>query len=120
MILTDEDALICDFAEYYRIYDFRALPVKYAATLACGLEENSRIMRKLAGADYDLKTTLLISAVDILRLLWWAKTEDGAKNINRPVSLFEKNKINTNEETVAFETGEDLLKELQKRRGELQ
>lgn len=120
MILTDEDALVCDFAQYYRIYDFRALPVTYAATLACGLEENSRIMRKLAGADYDLKTMLLISTVDILRLLWWAKTEDGAKNINRPVSIFEKNKVHANEETVAFETGEDLLKELQKRRGELQ
>ena len=47
MIETDESALICDFAETYHIYDYRALPVSYAATLAYGLRCDSRIRLKL-------------------------------------------------------------------------
>ena len=47
MIETDESALICDFAETYHIYDYRALPVHYAATLAYGLRCDSRIRLKL-------------------------------------------------------------------------
>ena len=47
MIETDEPALICDFAETYHIYDYRALPVSYAATLAYGLRGDSRIRLKL-------------------------------------------------------------------------
>lgn len=47
MIETDESALICDFAETYHIYDYRALPVSYAATLAYGLRNDSRIRLKL-------------------------------------------------------------------------
>ena len=47
MIETDESALICDFAETYHIYDYRALPVSYAATLAYGLRGDSRIRLKL-------------------------------------------------------------------------
>ena len=41
MIATDEDALICDFAETYHIYDYRSLDVEYAATLAYGLRDDS-------------------------------------------------------------------------------
>ena len=47
MIETDESALICDFAETYHIYDYSALPVSYAATLAYGLRSDSRIRLKL-------------------------------------------------------------------------
>ena len=47
MIETDESALICDFAETYHIYDYRALPVPDAATLAYGLRGDSRIRLKL-------------------------------------------------------------------------
>lgn len=87
MIAADEDKLICDFAETYNIYDYRALPVEYAATLACGLGENSRIKLALNNAEYSYETMLLTSAVDYLALLWWAKTEDGTKNVNRPPSI---------------------------------
>ena len=49
MIAVDENALICDFAETYNIYDYRSLPVKLAATYSAGLRENSRIKMKLRG-----------------------------------------------------------------------
>lgn len=41
--------MICDLAETYRIYDYRALPVKTLAVLVCGLRDDSRVMRKLSG-----------------------------------------------------------------------
>ena len=46
MISLDEDALICDFAETYHIYNYRALPARQAAILAAGLREDSRIKMK--------------------------------------------------------------------------
>lgn len=46
MISLDEDALICDFAETYQIYDYKALPPHLAAVLAAGLREDSRIKLK--------------------------------------------------------------------------
>lgn len=46
MIKTDEDALICDLAETYQIYNYRSLPVPLVATLAAGLRDDSRIRLK--------------------------------------------------------------------------
>ena len=50
MIATDENALLCDLAETYGIFDFNALPVETLAALSFGLRENSRIKRKMSGA----------------------------------------------------------------------
>ena len=36
MIFTDEEALICDLAETYQIFDYRSLPVRTVATLSAG------------------------------------------------------------------------------------
>lgn len=49
MLATDRDALICDMAEVYGVFDMYALPVGLLATLAAGLREDSRIMMALAG-----------------------------------------------------------------------
>ena len=49
MLNTDEEALICDFAEIYRIYNYKEIPCKMAAIYAKGLKENARIKMKLAG-----------------------------------------------------------------------
>ena len=43
MIAIDEDALICDLAETYQIYDYRRLPVQTVAVFSLGLRDNSRI-----------------------------------------------------------------------------
>ena len=48
MIALDEDALTCDLAETYGIYEFRLLPPAKIAVLACGLSEDSRIKRTAA------------------------------------------------------------------------
>ena len=88
MISADRDALICDLAETYGIFDFRALPVSLLATLAVGLREDSRIKMNLAGARATRSELLLAAAVDRLSMLLWAQTEDGKNGVNRPPSVF--------------------------------
>lgn len=88
MIATDEDALVCDLAETYHVFDYRSLPARFVATLAAGLRESSRIKLKMAGVPCSNETLLLAMAVDRLSLLFWAKTEDGQKNRNRPESVY--------------------------------
>ena len=88
MISADRDALVCDLAETYGIFDFRALPVSLLATLAVGLRDDSRIKMRLAGAKVPRSELLLAAIVDRLSMLLWAQTEDGRKGVNRPRSVF--------------------------------
>ena len=110
MVSVDRDALLCDFAETYGIYDFRALPVTVLATLAVGLRENSRIKMKLAGTKASRVEVMLAAALDRLSLLWWAQTENGQKNINRPQSILGviMQDGNENKNNVGFDTAEDF------------
>ena len=64
MLNTDEEALICDFAETYRIYNYKEIPCKMAAIYAKGLKENARIKMKLAGVKVTLEDMLLASIAD--------------------------------------------------------
>lgn len=89
MVASDENALICDFAETYRIYDYKSMPLKLAAILAVGLSDDSRIKRKLSGQKQPQNTLLLAMMVDALNILVWFKTEDGQKGRNRPRSVLE-------------------------------
>lgn len=85
----DEDALRCDLAETYNIYDIEALPVHTVALFSCGLRDNSRIKMLLSHQKIDTKTALLALAVDALRDLVWSKTKDAEKGKNRPPSIYE-------------------------------
>ena len=87
MVAADEDALICDFAETYHIYNWRGLPARYAAVLACGLRDDSRI--KMVMGKQKITTEMMMNAamVDAMNLLVWMRTKDGAKGQNRPASL---------------------------------
>ena len=111
MIATDEDALVCDFAETYQVFDYKSLPARFAATLAAGLRESSRIKLKMAGMPCTSETLMLAMAVDRLSLLFWSKTEDGQKNRNRPESIYmQLLGANTKLESdiVAFESRSDF------------
>lgn len=112
MISADRDALLCDMAETYGIYDLRALPVSTLATLAVGLRDDSRIKMHMHGAKISRIETLLAAAVDRLSMLWWAKTEDARSNANRPKSMLsilvgehEKQESNNVE---SFESGDEF------------
>lgn len=87
MVAADEGALTCDFAETYHIYDWRSLPATYAAILAAGLRESSRIMLKLSGQKLTTEQLLLASIADHARLLVWQNTRDGHDGKNQPESM---------------------------------
>lgn len=69
MIGTDRDALLCDLAETYHIFDFRALPVLTLAALCFGLREDSRIKMKMAGMRYIPPLVLFANIADNLTLI---------------------------------------------------
>ena len=87
LIAKHEDALICDLAEYYGMYNYREFRPSYIATLAIGLKADSRVKTELSGLKMPLSTFIAATAADRLGLLFWAKTEDGANNRNRPPSF---------------------------------
>ena len=111
MIAADEDALICDFAETYHIYDYKALPVSYAAALACGLGPDSRIKMAISGTKIPTDVALQAGIIDRLSLMLWMQTEDGAKGRNRPKSLLDELTREKQENQVtAFASGDEFVR----------
>lgn len=81
--------MICDLAETYHIYDYKAVPVQLLATLVSGLRDGSRVKTKLSGARAPMDILLLAAAVDRLSMLLWAQSKDGQKGRNMPPSIVE-------------------------------
>ena len=109
MLSTDEDAVICDLAETYQIYDYKDMPPDKVAIFCNGLREDSRIKMKMTGQKVKLDTMLLASTVDKLSLLVWTKTKDGQKGRNKPTSLVESiNKPVKVKEELVFTSGEEF------------
>ena len=109
MITTDKNALICDLAETYGIFNYRALPLETLAVLCVGLRENSRIKMKLSGANVAPDFLLLAKAVDLLGLLLWSKTEDAQKGINQPKSIVDMlTRVEKESDVLSFENAEDF------------
>ncbi|WP_367365861.1 DUF5361 domain-containing protein [Pediococcus parvulus] len=111
MIKIDKDALMCDLAETYQIYDLKQLPLTKVAVFSLGLKDDSRIKMKMRNQKFDLNQILLMSVADNLKLLLWSKTKDAQKGRNRPVlwsSLFEEPK---EKKEIVFNSGEDFEKE---------
>ena len=110
MLDLDEEALICDLAETYGIFNMESLPVQTVATLSIGLRGDSRI--KLAAAGRKLGTTdaLLATVADYLAMIFWTKTKDGQKGRNRPKSIREalENGNKKDNEIVGFESVEEF------------
>lgn len=121
MLAADKDALICDLAETYGVFNYRGLPVSLLATLASGLGENSRIKRKMSGVPVGQDTLLLAMAVDALNLLVWTKTKDAQHRRNQPKSiaqqLLKRPEQCARERFAAFNTPEEFERALAKAKG---
>lgn len=87
MLNADEEALICDLAETYHIFNYREMSPILVATLAVGLRENSRIKIKMNDTKTSYLNLLLASILDDLNTLVWFKTEDAQHGRNRPQSI---------------------------------
>ena len=113
MIKQDEDALICDLAETYRIYDYRQLPLLQVAVFAYGLRDDSRIKKIISNQVVSLDTLLFSSMVDRLSLSLWLQTADGQKGTNRPNSIVDhltKKEEKDEKDYLVFKSGEDFEK----------
>ena len=115
MIKLDEDALICDLAETYHIYDYRSLPVKLVATLSAGLRDNSRIKLKAAGSPVDLDTVILASIADNLSLLRFGFSKD---NKVKPYLFTEAIQGEVKPKVKGFKTAAEFEAALKRIRGE--
>ena len=109
MIDLDEDALICDLAETYGIYDYRQRPVEQVAVFAFGLKEDSRIKMALSNQKVPFETLLMASTLDRLSTLVWFKTKDGQKGANRPTMIAQKLIVEEKErDEMVFSSGEEF------------
>lgn len=111
MIASDEEALVCDFAETYSIYDYHALSVDYAATLAAGLREDSRSAMRLAGMSSSFERLLLAAILDNTGLMLWQHTKDAQNGRNKPKSMLAmltKQEEEQGDGVLSFDTIEDF------------
>lgn len=111
MLDEDEDALICDFQQFYQV---SLLPIliddlERASVLAWGLPDESRIKRLISKQPVDNQTLLMAYMLDDLNFIAWSKTKDAEKGKNKPKSVVEslyKDKT----ETSAYLTADDWQK----------
>lgn len=112
MLKCDEDALICDLAETYQIYDYKSLPLNLVATFSLGLRDSSRIKQRLRNekVPYDLLMQAMI--VDRLSLLLWSKTKDAQSGTNRPKMITELllGEPTSEQEAQLYDSAEDFEK----------
>ena len=102
----DRDALLCDLAETYHIYDFRALPLTKIAIFAKGLREESRISMQMSKSKFNVKESLLAGILDRLTLILYSKTKDAEKGRNYPKLLLDESE--KKEELEGFISSEDF------------
>ena len=88
MLNTDSDALECDLAETYHIYNYKELPLKKVALFSVGLREESRIKMKILNIKYPFKTILMSDIADKLAMLLWIY--QGAKKNEKPDLILPK------------------------------
>lgn len=112
MIQTDENALICDLAETYHIYDYKKLPLTQVAIFAIGLKDGSRIKMKMLGQLVPMETLLLAGISDRLSILLWRQTKDGQKGRNMPTMILDTLVARKSKESdvIVFSSGEDYQK----------
>lgn len=113
MIALDRNALICDLAETYQIYDYRRVPGRLLGILATGLRDDSRIKQKIGGVKTNDTNMILANILDGINLLLWTKTKDAENGINQPDSIAETLFVKEREE-VMFDTPEEFEKERQR------
>lgn len=106
MYNLDKDVLLCDLAETYHIYDFKALPLTKIAIFAKGLREDSRIRMKMSESKFNVKESLLAGILDRLTLILYSKTKDAEKGRNYPKLLLDE--AEKKEELEGFMSSEDF------------
>ena len=110
-MMCNEEAMICDLAEVYHIYNYEAYEPSFIAILVAGLREDSRSKMLLSGAKFSVDQALKMMIVDYLRLIVWM-------NRNKPKSLFEEIENADNvDNIIGFSDGKSFENAWNKMRG---
>ena len=123
MLDLDEEALICDLAETYGIYDYKSMPLRLISTLASGLRADSRIMLRISKdpEPRDVEVTILGAIADRLAYISYILLKAMKADPEVPVpiikAILEMDKKQSNEEVLKFNTSEELDRELKRLRG---
>lgn len=118
MISLDEDALICDLAETYHIFNYRSLPVRLVATLSAGLRDDSRIKLRAAGLSVSLDTILLASIADRVEAFRYGFMDSKGKEVPSIVKTLMGEDKKKESDTRSFKSPEELKQALIRARGE--
>ena len=104
MLAADRDALLCDLAETYHIFDLRALPVKTLAALSVGLRTDSRIKMKMSGMQYISPLVLQCAIADHLAMLRYSLTAQQGDKLPKLYTslLFENGEAKKEQNNKAF------------------
>lgn len=109
MLREAHDELLCDFAEYYHIYDLRKHSVQYIAILAKGLRPEARTKMKISKSEVTYDKLALATLIDGVNILIWQNTKGGRTGKNRPQSVVDRLiKRETEKEIVGFNSSADF------------
>lgn len=108
MYHLDKEALICDLAETYNIYEIEKFPLDKIAVFAKGLREDSRIRMRMSHSKFNVKESLLAGILDRLTLILYSKTKDAEKGKNYPKLLLDE--VDKKEDLQGFMSSEDFEK----------
>ena len=73
MLNIDSDAVECDLAETYQIFNYRELPLRRVALFCVGLRDNSRIKMKMSNTKCSLDSLILANISDKISIYLWKK-----------------------------------------------
>lgn len=89
MYARNPDALTCDMAETYGIFDLKGVPVQLLATLAVGLRDDSRIKMAMTKTPVRDEIVLLAMIADCIRWIQWSLTESAMSGGKPPGSILD-------------------------------
>lgn len=107
-----EGELICDFAEYYHVLNYKELAPELAAILLVGLRNDSRVMMKKSGQKLTIEQTLLASIADATTYSLWMQRRGKGKKPTSILSILTKDNQN---KCIGFNTGKDFEREWKRR-----
>lgn len=109
-LANHHDAVVCDLAETYHVFDYQALPVPLLAALVFGLRPDSRYRQELNEVNPVSEVVLLASIADALMLITagmsGTKIKDEDLWTSSVIAREEKKK-----EVRGFNSGQDFMNE---------
>lgn len=123
MLNADEDAVFCDLAETYHLFDWSAVSVPTLARLASGLRDDSRIMLKLGGQRVPIERLLLAMVADNTAYTAWANTKaahDNPESVPERIVpiMLGKQTVGNRKAVQSFRTAEEFEAKLAKLRSQ--